>query len=303
VSWRKALEHEEHVVALRLVGMRRIEMLHKGRMVLCWDDSTATWTVPKNWDEVNLSFTLMQKFCVDGMQEPDRGSFMKRVDTIARVVMAVSDAPGEGSSMVIASDEIDGEENAYPQMTDCKKGMSEGDLDTDSDQKLFDTATQDGGVFINLKTGEYKGRRQFLPSLEGQGFNYRLAKLFYNGHESLLAQLWEDSECDGYHWPDWYNVLHWGTRHLSALGMSFCFRCQHTHELPQLPQDAGASVIAVVVSADGPVTVFDHGVSIDSPTLAIRKNVDGTERNEFAPPGRESIWVRPVGNPVTLARA
>jgi hypothetical protein len=219
-------------------------------MIASWDDSLSSWTVAKKWDE-NTIVTALKALS-------KRSEYTEIFRIIAKVAVSISDTPGEGTSFVVALGNVS--EGLYPAMTDCPADgeWSENLLAKSLEGKtfaesLFRYATQDGGVFIDLKKRIYKARRQFLPTatrgkarkMQTFGFSYRTAQIEVNGSQKDLWKLWE-TEGGPYSWEDWYRVLHWGTKHLSALGMSYCLN----------GKKGAAKAISVVVSEDGPISVF-----------------------------------------------
>jgi len=236
---------------IRVCGRRRIELLYQGRVELCWDDDQAKWQKPPHWDAASLRARLETLF-------PSHKKRMSGwVDNLCEVISRISDAPGEGASILIVGDELP-EECVGPMTERTKEEESAGPykLTKLEQDDLHNLAIQDGAVILSLQKQELKCRQVYRPfvrkrpKVKGKAkaevlepFNLYTHR---TGKGTLLHEAWRNADPE-YRWDGWPAVLHWGTRHLNSLGMTACF----------------SDTVCICVSADGPIHVFHKGRALE----------------------------------------
>jgi hypothetical protein len=279
---------------VRILGRRRVEIWCKGKKVLVWDDAIASWSKEETWDSASLSDTILACLGLGTMADNDR--LTRLAGTIGQAAMRISQTRGQGASFVIQHSGL-GPNNQHPnpgsefrQMKNSRAvpmtlpfpKRGEGLLDQGA-EALQDVAIQDGGTQIDIESGWFCGRMQWLPVCpKGHPFSYRHAVLPRQAYEAIrlapevnapqplelvgwhegedakgdrLEALWKARhvKLDGItrlnylYWPEWYHVLHWGTRHMNSLGMSVSL---------------WEKAVVITMSSDGYITVFHRGREI-----------------------------------------
>lgn len=274
------MKENDDVFIVKVVGKDRIEIFHKGEKVLVWSHIFATWEKESNWDPVSLKDSIKEKLYKN--IETKDPIISESLEIVSETIYQISQTPGEGASFVIINKPpVPG--LPHPEMTVTFPKLGKGKiLDT---KNLRNVAIADGGTLIDLSSGAFYGRRQWLPHIEnGPPFWYKTFtikretwnKIFSEKNwlsssktdskeTPTVCQVEKDCPALLYHicrfeflenkealfidnpwyWPEWYKILSWGTRHMSSLGMSACFWNE---------------AVVVVVSADSTITVFYEGV-------------------------------------------
>lgn len=250
-SLRELTARDPDMCIVRVVGRSRMELLHRGRVVISWADNNAAWVIPPQWTVENLSKYLERAF---------GEAHAPQIGQLAEFCIRLSDTPRSGAAILVANRRIRKKYSA--DMTDTVRGSSDmplQDLLSDFDE-FRDRVTQDGGTVVTLSGGEpaVRTRQHFMPYEGAAPWCYRTSPV--GSRFDRWAEAWA-KEGDDLEWPGWYEVLHWGTRHLSCLGMSASLRGQKANfegELMNLPNS-----VAICVSDDGPIHLFEHGTCID----------------------------------------
>ncbi len=262
---RDLTDFDSDMCFVRVVGRDRVEFIHRGKVVACWVDAKSGWGRPPQWTASGLSDFLRENF-------GSAGDFKDGFDALGESILLLSDKPGVGAAFVISTSSFKEFQGYTADMTDYigdtdRRKTTMADYSQD---EFIEGVSQDGGTMINLSAGavqplerlEIHFRQQFLPWHKNCPFHYRTARIDPDVHTSqLVAALWSE-EGGQLAWREWYDVLHWGTRHLSTLGMSACLR----------GQDGRPDVVTICVSQDGPIHVFQRGVAID-PRNFFEKNM------------------------------
>lgn len=262
------------VFVVQIIGQKKIEIFLKGKKIGVWSYINAKWGPEYTWDETSIENYIKGKLPIDGNNNA--------VKILSETIYQISRTPGCGASFVICQDLPKNIDILCPRMTIPFPKLGEGEI-TDG-KKLLSVAIQDGGTFIDLKEKKFSGRRQWLPyRIKEPPFwyeNFNIKKIERNeiykeenkkkNIDSVVAsnaidpkdcqwRLYEicKAEClkkrangreifkNPHHWREWCKMLSWGTRHMSAMGMSACL---------------WDKAVVVVVSADSTTTVFYKGI-------------------------------------------
>jgi hypothetical protein len=258
LSIRDASKQDRNMCFIRVSGRSRVELIHDGKTVASWVDARASWVVPPQWDSASLSRYLQCVFTSE---------YREYFDFIAECAIRIADT-GHGATFVFTDAPMENEDKKIG--LNNFLGQMSSQLGVDSEtwllsmlgkhQVLIDAVTQDGGTVFQLTKRndshdvQITQRQQFLPWRKESPF-----QIWKCG----LKEMWCKRGSPLY-WREWYDVLHWGTRHLSTLGMAACL-CGQTIPAkdPKKSDKQKPDVVGICISADGPIHVFDRGVAVN----------------------------------------
>jgi len=218
-------KYHPEILSIAASGIGQIRVFHSGEEIL--EYNSKEWILlDKGYNEFvkNLSDMIKSKFGAQWNEENTR--------VLTEVIRLISEMPGKGASFIICDHknlEVQ-ERMSIPasEMIEYVEGQKL--LRKDKLKLLFQVAIMDGATLIDSNTLRVYGRRQ-LPI-----FDWR-----YKKFEEKWASGGE------LEWPNYEKIYRWGIRHISALGITA----------------KDESALAIVISSDGPITVFEKGKGID----------------------------------------
>lgn len=222
---KNATKYHPEILAITASGVGRVRVFHSGKEIL--EYHSKEWILlDKGYNEFanNLNIRIKSKFGTQWDEE--------NISILTEVIRLISEMPGKGASFIICDRKsLENEERISIPATDMIEYIEGQELlRKDKLKLLFQVAIMDGATIIDSNTLQVFGRRQ-LPI-----FDWR-----HKGFEEKWAP---GGELD---WPNYEKIYRWGIRHISALGITA----------------KDEKVLAIVISSDGPITVFEKGKGID----------------------------------------
>jgi len=159
------------------------------------------------------------------------------LNVLELVIEQISDEPGHGAMLAVgkpsALRRVTKQGVPLTQVFDSIEGRT---VEEAGEGLLSNLAVEDGATLIDATTGKVSGRWQVHAiNPETYSKNGTTRKKLYTA--------WKDEKSE-YYWKNWHKTLHWGTRHMAALGATLA-----------LENDG----LVIVISADGPVHVLKNG--------------------------------------------
>lgn len=236
---KRIAEARPEVLGLVASGDSRIRVFHGGREVLT--------AVNGKWAHTGSGlqgFTEKLRVFLEEHLAPHSWTKLD-FDVLASTIERIYSKAGKGAAFVVcdydvlspdASGAVDTKRLAVPatKLLGYVEGRSIQELG--NADLLEAVAEMDGATLIDRASTKVYGRRQ-LPAFD------------WSHDDNDYRAKWESAEL---RWTAWPRVYSWGIRHLSALGVT---------------ANSAANAVSVVLSADGPISVFKGGRGVDGLTF------------------------------------
>lgn len=231
---KKATKLYPEILALIVSGVGRVRAFQSGKEFL--EYQAKEWMILDggyNEFAAKLGAKIRSKY--PGKWEDDN------IYVLTEIIKLISETSGKGATFIIGDrNKLENGDRVSIPATDLIYYIEGQELlKKENIGLLFQLAIMDGATIIDSNTLKVFGRRQ-LPV-----FDWR-----HKGYEQKWAK-GGDLE-----WPSYEKVYRWGIRHMSALGIT--------------EKDNG--LLAIVISSDGPISIFEDRKGIDGLSYPPIKN-------------------------------
>jgi DNA integrity scanning protein DisA with diadenylate cyclase activity len=226
---KNATKQQPEILAVVVSGGGRARVYHAGNEILEYQGN--------KWIFVKEGFNKFANDLTEKLRLKFKPKWNKeKVESLTETIRLISEEPGKGASFIIGDykklgEKKNGKRRSIPATELIRYVEGKKLLSTDKIGLLYQLAIMDGATIIDNKSFKVFGRRQ-LPMFDWRNSKYE--------------KDWKDGESSRT-WENYHKIYRWGMRHISALGITADYR----------------SSLAIVISSDGPISVFENGRGIE----------------------------------------